>query len=210
MGTIHLAHILSTLGTTEWNARDRTRARVSGGLALTVYGGHTRDQGTPYIQHPVAVVAVLRTELGVTHPDTLLLGLLHDALEINPGAEALLTNQLGVAFSARLRAITPDHRLERRRKEPGDEARWRAKTAGLSPEGLLVRFADRIHNLRDLHRSPNRDRHAKFLRALADFHLPLAEAARPLSVHLEAAHTLLQAEYVRHQQVMPVIPEVRP
>ncbi|MFD7899282.1 HD domain-containing protein [Streptomyces sp. NPDC059743] len=198
------AHILTTLGTTEWNARDRARARVSGGLALTVYTGHTRDQGTPYIQHPLAVVAVLRAELGVTLPDTLLLGLLHDALEIDPSAEALIMKKLGGAFTARLRAITPDHRLERRPKGARDETRWRAKTAGLPPEELVVRFADRIHNLRDLHRSPDLGRRTKFLRALADFHLPLADAARPLSTHLEAAHALLHAEYVRHQQ------EIRP
>jgi guanosine-3',5'-bis(diphosphate) 3'-pyrophosphohydrolase len=202
MGTHDLAPILSTLGSAEWSARDRTRARMSGGLALAVYAGHTRDQGSPYIQHPVAVVAVLRTELGVTDPDMLLLGLLHDALEVDPGAETLITNQLGSAFTARLHAITPDHRLERRPKGLGDEALWRAKTAGLPPEELVVRFADRIHNLRDLHRSPNLARRGKFLRGLADFDLPLAEAARPLSVHLEAAHALLQDGYVRHQQVI--------
>ncbi|MCT2589830.1 HD domain-containing protein [Streptomyces sp. N2-109] len=204
MTTNDLEHVLATLGATAWSTRDGSRARVAGGLALTVYAGHTRDQGTPYLQHPLAVVAVLRNELGVTDADTLLLGLLHDALEVAPASEALITNQLGSGFAARLRAMTPDHRLERRPKAPGDEAIWRAKTAGLPPEELLVRFADRIHNVRDLNASPSLERRAKFLRHLAEFHLPLAKSARPFSTHLAAAHTLLQAEYVRHQQ------EVRP
>ncbi|MFI2350987.1 HD domain-containing protein [Streptomyces sp. NPDC019443] len=204
MGAIDLAHVLSTLRTAACPANEHSRARVAAGLALTIYAGHTRDQGTPYLQHPLAVVTILRSELGVTQSETLLLGLLHDALEVDPGSEALVTHQLGEAFTARLRAMTPDHRLERRPKAPGDETRWRRKTAALPGEELLVRLADRIHNLRDLAASPNHERRRKFVRNLTEFHLPLAEAARPLSPEHGAAHALLHAEYVRHQQ------EVRP
>ncbi|MFW3473051.1 HD domain-containing protein [Streptomyces microflavus] len=204
MAATDLPHILATLGATAWPAGESSRARVAAGLALTIYAGHTRDQGTPYLQHPLAVVAVLRDELGVTQPETLLLGLLHDALEVDPSSGALVTHQLGAPFAERLRAMTPDHRLEKRPKAPGDETRWRMKTAALPAEELLVRLTDRIHNLRDLAASPNQERRRKFVRNLTDFHLPLADAARRLSPHLKAAHTLLNAEYVHHEQ------EVRP
>lgn len=204
MAATDLPHILTTLAPATWSARSSSRARVAAGLALTIYAGHTRDQGTPYLQHPLAVVAILRHELGVTQPETLLLGLLHDALEVDPSSEALVSHQLGAPFAKRLRAMTPDHRLEQRPKAPGDETRWRTKTAALPAEELLVRLADRIHNLRDLAASPNHERRRKFVRNLTEFHLPLADAARHLSPHLEAAHTLLNAEYVHHQQ------EVRP
>ncbi|WP_406410578.1 HD domain-containing protein [Streptomyces halstedii] len=200
MAATDLPHILTTLGATAWPAGESSRARVAAGLALTIYARHTRDQGTPYLQHPLAVVAILRHELGVTQPETLLLGLLHDALEVDPSSEALVTHQLGAPFAERLRAMTPDHRLEQRPKAPGDETRWRMKTAALPAEQLLVRLADRIHNLRDLAASPNQERRRKFVRNLTDFHLPLADAARHLSPHLEAAHALLNAEYVHHQQ----------
>lgn len=204
MAATDLPHLLTTLGAAAWSARASSRARVAAGLALTIYAGHTRDQGTPYLQHPLAVVAILRHELGVTQPETLLLGLLHDALEVDPSSEALVTHQLGAPFAERMRAMTPDHRLEQRPKAPGDETRWRTKTAALPAEELLVRLTDRIHNLRDLAASPNHERRRRFVRNLTDFHLPLADAARHLSPHLEAAHTLLNAEYVHHQQ------EVRP
>ncbi|MFH8472492.1 HD domain-containing protein [Streptomyces sp. NPDC018000] len=204
MAIIDLDHILTTLGAPAWEARSQSRARVAASIALSVYAGHTRDQGTPYLLHPLAVVDVLRSELGVTLPETLVLGLLHDALEVDAGSEALLVHQLGGTFTTRLRAMTADHRLEGRPKDAGDEARWRAKQAALPSEELLVRLADRIHNLRDLSASPNLDRQGKYLRSLADFYLPLAEAARPLSPHLEAAYALLHTEYIRHQQ------EVRP
>ncbi|MBX9426392.1 HD domain-containing protein [Streptomyces lateritius] len=204
MNPIDLDHVLTVLGAAAWGADGQSRARVAGALALTVYDSHTRDQGTPYLEHPLAVVTLLRTEIRVSHPETLLLALLHDALEVAPESEALLVQHLGGPFTGRLRAMTADHRLEQRPKAVGDKTSWRFKQAALPPEDLLVRLADRLHNLRDLAASPNLDRRRRFLQSLEDFYLPLAEAARGLSPQLEAMHALLHAEYVQQQQ------EVRP
>ncbi|MET8740808.1 HD domain-containing protein [Streptomyces sp. NPDC004728] len=204
MNPIDLDHVLTLLGAAAWGTDGQSRARVASTLALTVYDGHTRDQGTPYLEHPLAVVTLLRTEIRVSHPETLLLALLHDTLEVAPELEALLVQHLGRPFTGRLRAITADHRLEQRPKAAGDESSWRFKQAALPPEDLLVRLADRLHNLRDLAASPNLDRRRRFLRSLQDFYLPLADAARGLSPHLAAMRALLHAEYVRHHQ------EVRP
>ena len=200
MNPIDLDHVLTVLGAAAWSADEQSRARVAADLALIVYDGHTRDQGTPYLEHPLAVITLLATEIGVSHHETLLLALLHDALEVAPEMEALLVHHIGGPFTARLRAMTADHRLERRPKAAGDETRWRAKQAELPPEDLLVRLADRLHNLRDLAASPDLDRRRRFCQSLGDFHLPLADAACGLSPHLEAMHALLHAEYVRHQQ----------
>ncbi len=190
------SHTLTeALGAAAWPDSVRARGRLAAELALTVYRGHVRDQGTPYLDHPVRVVAVLRHELGVTAPDTLVLGLLHDALEVSATAEPLITEALGPDLVRHLRAMTPDHRLERRPKHPNDAAAWRAKLHALTPEELLVRLADRIDNLRDLANSPGPGRRAPFLAALTDVYLPLAKAARARSPHHRAAYALLLAEY---------------
>ncbi|MFE0219950.1 HD domain-containing protein [Streptomyces albidoflavus] len=204
MNPIDLDHVLTVLGAAAWGTDEQSRARVAGALALTVYDGHTRDQGTQYLEHPLAVVALLRTEIRVSHPETLLLALLHDALEVAPESEALLVQHLGALFTGRLRVMTADHRLEQRPKAIGDETRWRFKQTALPPEELLVRLTDRLHNLRDLAASPNLDRRRRFLQGLEDFYLPLADAAHGLSPHLTAMQALLHAEYVQQQQ------EVRP
>ncbi|MFF8905887.1 HD domain-containing protein [Streptomyces olivaceoviridis] len=204
MNPIDLDHVLTVLGAAAWSTDEQSRARVAGALALTVYDGHTRDQGTPYLEHPLSVVTLLHTEIRVSRPETLLLALLHDALEVAPESEAVLVQHLGGPFTARLRAMTADHRLEQRPKAAGDETSWRFKQAALPSGDLLVRLADRLHNLRDLAASPNVDRRRRFLQSLQDFYLPLADAVRGLSPHLAAMHALLHAEYIRHQQ------EVRP
>jgi GTP pyrophosphokinase len=95
--------------------------------------------------------------------------------------------------------MTPDHRLDQRPKQPTDETAWHAKTARLDPEALLVRLADRIHNLRDLRNSPNSDRRERFLTTLTGFYLPLARTSRSLTTHLDAAYALLRAEHDRHR-----------
>ncbi|QFY13724.1 HD domain-containing protein [Nonomuraea phyllanthi] len=191
--------VLAVLEANAWPAGDHDRALAAATLSLTVYGGRTRDQGTPYIEHPLAVVAILRDELHVTRPGTLILGLLHDALEVSPSSEPEIITRLGRLFVEELRALTPDHRLEDRPKRATDETLWRAKMQRLSPDGLLIRFADRIHNLRDLRRSPDTSRHRRFIAQLADFYLPLAKAAQMESAQLKAAYELLLGEYDRYR-----------
>ncbi|MFI0724373.1 HD domain-containing protein [Streptomyces sp. NPDC021224] len=197
--------ILNALQADTWDQADYTRAESAAALAFGIYSGRTRDQGTPYLHHPVAVVAILRDELAVTSPTTLLLGLLHDALEISPESASAVAAELGQEFAERLREMTPDHRLERRPKQPGDEAAWRAKTGRLGPEPLLVRLTDRIHNLRDLRNSTDSGRRERFVAALVDFYLPLAETSRTVNTHLNAACALLRAEYERYAHETPEV-----
>ncbi|MET9241300.1 HD domain-containing protein [Nonomuraea sp. NPDC003709] len=168
-------------------------------MSLTVYEGRVRDQGTPYIEHPLAVVAILRDELHVSHPETLILGLLHDALEVTPSSEPEIAIRLGRFFVEELRAMTPDHRLEGRSRQATDETVWRTKVRRLSSNGLLIRFADRIHNLRDLRHSPDAARHQRFIASLADFYIPLAQAAQTESSELKAAYEALQEEHDRYR-----------
>ncbi|MFE4018654.1 HD domain-containing protein [Streptomyces sp. NPDC059101] len=192
------AVLFAQLGLMDWPRPQRERGRQATALAAAIYAGHARDQGTPYINHPMRVVAILRDELGVMEPNVLLLGLLHDALEISPSAEPLIESVLGNAFVQQLRSMTPDHRLERRPKQPQDADAWHRKILALGLDELLVRLADRIDNLRDLRHSPDPGRRTRFLSGLTRTYLPLAEESRGASTPLRTAYELLTAEYQHH------------
>ncbi|MEQ4720756.1 HD domain-containing protein [Nonomuraea sp. B19D2] len=127
-----LDSILAALATNTWPAEHHGRALAAAALSLAAYEGRVRDQGTPYIEHPLAVVAILRDELHISHPETLIFGLLHDALEVTPSSEPEIAIRLGCSFVAELRAMTPDHRLEGRSRQATDETVWRTKTRRLS------------------------------------------------------------------------------
>lgn len=192
--------VTDELGFKDWPEPEHERGQRATALAIAIYAGHVRDQGTPYINHPVRVVTILKNELGVIDTDLLILGLLHDALEISPSAEPLVESSLGRTFTQQLRSMTPDHRLERRPKQPQDADAWHSKIQALGPDELLVRLADRIDNLRDLRHSPDPGRRARFLSSLTRTYLPLAEASRDVSAPLRAACELLTTEYQQHAQ----------
>ncbi|WP_431913484.1 HD domain-containing protein [Nonomuraea jabiensis] len=194
-----LDSILAALDTNAWPAEHHGHALAAATLSLAVYEGRVRDQGTPYIEHPLAVVAILRDELHVSHPETLILGLLHDAIEVTPSSEPEITIRLGRFFAEQLRAMTPDHRLEGRSRRATDEAVWRTKMRRLSSNGLLIRFADRIHNLRDLRHSRDVARNQRFISSLVDFYIPLAQAAQTEGPELKAAYEVLLGEYDRYR-----------
>jgi (p)ppGpp synthase/HD superfamily hydrolase len=178
-----------------WPDDQKQRARVTASLALEVYSGVTRDDGSAYLAHPLAVVDILRAEAGVDG-SVLLMGLLHDALEISPEAETKIRMELGARLVEDLRSMTPNHRLEQRRATESDRAAHQAKIAALSADCLVVRLADRLHNLRAIHLA-RPSRRPKFLSNLTSFVLPLAEDRSPESVALGRLHRLLEAELHR-------------
>ncbi|WP_432824753.1 HD domain-containing protein [Dactylosporangium sp. CA-092794] len=188
------AQITARLHIDAWHTPDREHGLRAVQLADRVYKGATRDHGTPYIEHPVAVAEILRDEAGLYQPRTLVLGLLHDALEIRCDAVAEIADELGLATAEALRALTPDHRLAGRPRGPGDDDAYHRKIAALPDELLAVKLADRVHNLRDLPASANPDRTQRFRTQLIDFYLPLARTRAATSPAIDALATTLAAD----------------
>ncbi len=181
----------------DWPQADRERGHRAAARAVAVYAGATRDQGTPYLHHPVAVAEILRDEADLHAPELLVVAVLHDALEIRPDHERFITADLGQAVTAALRALTPDHRLAGRRRNPGDDEAYHRKVDALSGDLLAVKLADRLHNLRDLPASSNAMRADRFLAQLTGFYLPLADRRARGHTAIGALSRLLHAELPR-------------
>ena len=190
--------ITDRLGIATWAGTDREQGRRAAEVAVRVYEGITRDQGTPYIEHPVAVAEILRDEAGLHQPRVLVFGLLHDALEVRPDTATEITDRLGGATTEALRALTPDHRLAGRRRGPGDDDAYHHKIANLPDELLAVKLADRVHNLRDLPASTDADRNRRFLTQLLDVYLPLAHDRGRACPAIAALAALLVTESPPH------------
>jgi guanosine-3',5'-bis(diphosphate) 3'-pyrophosphohydrolase len=124
--------------------------------ALAFAADKHRDQrrkdhfGSPYINHPIALVKVLCEEGGVTDTETLCAAFLHDTVEDTDATAAELEAVFGVAISGIVMEVSDDKGLpksERKRRQI-------VHAGGASHAARLLKLADKICNLRDVDRSP--------------------------------------------------------
>lgn len=109
-------------------------------IAVRAHAHHRRDEGRPYIVHPLRVASSL-TKLGAT-AEVRAAALLHDVIEDAPG-HAGEVHALGPQVAALVDALTED------RGEWPDEYYGRIVAAGR--DAARVKLADRVDNLRFVH-----------------------------------------------------------
>ena len=132
-------------------------APVSIVLAASAFAAHKhRDQrrkgadASPYINHPIAVANVLANEADVTDPTILAAALLHDTIEDTDTTLEELEATFGLRIAAIVLEVTDDKALDKpMRKQLQIE-----HAATLSHAAQLVKFADKICNVRDMNLSP--------------------------------------------------------
>ncbi|MCX6022559.1 MAG: HD domain-containing protein [Chloroflexi bacterium] len=137
-------------------------------LAAAAHDGQVRDEGAPYIIHPVRVALTL-AEHGHADVGLLAAALLHDTLEDT----ALPESEIAAAFSlevvALVRALTrpPRHVPER-------AAIYHRQLREAPPAARILKVADRLDNLSYLHLSPKPGKAERYLRETELEVLPLA------------------------------------
>ena len=106
--------------------------------------------GTPYINHPIAVVDTLWRVGGLRHVPTLVSGILHDTVEDTDTTPAEIRVLFGDEVAAIVLEVTDDRALpkaERKRLQVEHASRW-------SVPAKCVRLADKICKLRDVTHNP--------------------------------------------------------
>lgn len=145
------------------------------------HGAQTRDDGEPYVFHPVRVALTLRFELAVDQPESLVLALLHDVLEApvrNRPTYSHLAEAFGVELAEECELLATKRGMTRVERDAG----YAASMAGASPRVRLVKLADRIDNVRSLSTNPDRAKSARYLRETERHYLDLAAATDPVAL----------------------------
>lgn len=107
-------------------------------------------EGSPYINHPIALADVLVNEGGVTDVEVLCAALLHDTVEDTATTHEELVNAFGSRIARIVAEVTDDTTLPK-----AERKRLQVEHAGqLSSEAKLVKIADKICNLRDVASHP--------------------------------------------------------
>ncbi len=142
-------------------------------FAARAHEGQSRHSGEPYFVHPIAVAEIL-AEL---HLDavTVASGLLHDVLEDTPVPLEEIERVFGKDVAHVVDGVTKLGKLEFSTKEEVQAASFRKMLLAMADDlrVILVKLADRLHNMRTLHHLPRR-KQREIARETADIHAPIA------------------------------------
>lgn len=151
-------------------------------VARLAHQGQTRDEGTPYLEHPARVAVFLATQLGITDPTEIAAALTHDVLEDSQMAAGELGRRTNPRVAEIVAALTKDKIAS---GLTGD-ARVAAKTArdnryyqligNADAQIRRVKCADRIDNLRSLDASPEPGKKERYRAETLTHVLPIAKA----------------------------------
>lgn len=135
--------------------------------------GQVRKSGAPYITHPLAV-AILLADTGMD-TTTLVAALLHDTVEDT----GLTIGQVKAEFGAEV-AVLVDGVTKLDGARWGDHAeaetfRKMILAASIDLRVLVIKLADRVHNLRTLAHHPRREKRERIARASMELLVPFAQ-----------------------------------
>ncbi|HVO29225.1 MAG TPA: HD domain-containing protein [bacterium] len=150
-------------------------------VARVAHANQTRDEGSPYIDHPVSVALILLEELKSSDPEEIAAALCHDVLEDSQIAAGELARRTTPRVGEIVCALTKDPIAS---GLTGD-ARTAAKVARdnryyhhIAKSDLVtrrVKCSDRIDNLRSLPKSPEKGKAERYARETREHMLPIAK-----------------------------------
>ncbi len=110
--------------------------------------GQLRKSGDPYITHPLAVTTIL-AELGMT-PPTLCAALLHDTVEDTPYTLDALRRDFGDEIAQLVDGVTKLDRVKYGQAAQAETVRKMVVAMARDIRVLVIKLADRLHNMRTL------------------------------------------------------------
>lgn len=144
-------------------------------LAATAHASQSRENGDPYITHPLAVAGILAGYRLDTA--TIATALLHDVVEDTSFSLAELEKRFGADIARLVDGVTKLTRLELQSERTKQAENFRKLVLAMSEDirVLLVKLADRLHNMRTLHFKPKPASRARVARETMEIYAPLAE-----------------------------------
>ena len=156
---------------------DADEAMLNRAYVYTVqkHGTQKRASGDPYFSHPVEV-AGLMTELKLDQ-ETIVTALLHDTVEDTLATVEEIEKLFGPEVARLVDGVTKLSKIEAMGETERAAENLRKFFLAMSDDirVLLVKLADRLHNMRTLHFIKSEDKRRRISRETMDIYAPLAE-----------------------------------
>ena len=142
-------------------------------FAMKAHGSQKRASGDPYFSHPLEVAAIL-TELKVDDA-TIAAAMLHDTIEDTTVTREQVDKAFGDEIGGLVDGLTKLGRLDFVTKHAEQAENFRKLLLAIADDArvLLVKLADRLHNMRTLQFMPE-DKRARIAEDTLDIYAPLA------------------------------------
>ena len=144
-------------------------------FALDAHQNQKRDEGVPYIIHPVAVANIL-TDLKLDSA-TITTGLLHDTIEDTNVTYDSVKKEFGEEVANLVDGVTKISALEDKASENSKAENFRKLILATSKDirVLLVKLADRLHNMRTITFLKDKDKIIRKAKETMEIYAPLAD-----------------------------------
>ena len=144
-------------------------------FALKAHEKQKRDEGSPYIIHPVAVANIL-TELKLDSA-TIATGLLHDTIEDTHATYTNIKEQFGIEVADLVDGVTKISEFENQAISNSKAENFRKLILATSKDirVLLVKLADRLHNMRTINFVVDQEKQIRKAKETMEIYAPLAD-----------------------------------
>ncbi len=172
----------------EWSGylkpEDITQLESAYHFSESAHEGQFRDSGEPYISHPLAVAGIL----GQWHldPQALTAALLHDVMEDTSVTKNQILEMFGKPVAELVDGVSKLDKIESETHEVAQAENFRKMLLAMARDVrvILIKLADRLHNMRTLDAVPQHKRR-RIARETLDIYAPIANRLGLNSIYQE-------------------------
>jgi len=143
-------------------------------FSMKAHGSQKRASGDPYFLHPLEVAGIL-TDLKLDWK-TIVTALLHDTVEDTPATLEEIKQLFGKDIATLVDGVTKLSKIEKQCIKKTQAENFRKFLLAMSKDlrVLLVKLADRLHNMRTLHHIKSQEKRKRIAKETIDIFAPLA------------------------------------
>lgn len=163
-------------------------------FAERAHEGQYRRSGDPYITHPLAVASIL-TDMHMDH-QSLMAAILHDVIEDTPASKEELVRQFGQEVAELVDGVSKIAQIKfsSRAEQQAENLRKMMLAMTRDIRVIMVKLADRLHNMRTLHVMPPEKRRRIATETL-EIYAPIANRLGMYNMRVEFEDLCFNAIY---------------
>ncbi|WP_395769481.1 RelA/SpoT family protein [Arenimonas sp.] len=170
-------------------------------LGALAHQGQVRNSGEAYITHPLAVAEILADQR--MDGEALCAAILHDALEDTALPRSFIADTFGESVAEMVEGVTKLDKIQFNNRQEADAESFRKMMLAMSRDirVILIKLADRLHNMRTLE-SKSAESRRRIARETLEIYAPIAQRLGINVVKAELQNLGFKALYPLRYQVI--------